>query len=102
MTIDEIFNDIFNPFGLLSPARNTFGNTPNGATPLAHTGGGEICPNGKHQLVEIGKRQEYVKFPNKHGVMLEGRRDWVICKCGKCGIEERFIPLNVSPKAPSK
>ena len=104
MTIDQIFNfnDLFNPFGLLSPARDTRGNTPNGEPPPAHTDGGELCSDGKHQLTEIGTRQEFVQFPNKHGVMLEGKRDWVICKCEKCGVEERFIPLNVIPKAQSK
>ena len=54
--------------------------------------------HGKHQLAEVGKRQETVKFPNKYGVMLEGHRDWIICKCQNCGVEERFIPVNVETK----
>ena len=96
MIIDELFDfgDWFDPFGQFSPHRDTDGIPASQVLPPAHPTGGS-CPDGKHLLKEIGHSQELIKFPNRYGVLLEGHRDWVICKCEKCFVEERFLPLNV-------
>jgi len=97
MNLESLFEDFFDNLPSF-PVRDTraLSPKPNGKPqepvhPAVTEGGCHI----EHQMVEIGRRQEFVDFANKNGVVMRGCREWVVCRCLRCGKEERFMPLNV-------